>query len=543
MCYANWPTYVPHSEGGILNAHSQKDGYAIAIEWTRAYPDIFDYSIAYNIYYSSIKEDVFTEGVKFVCPTGTQTRVIIQELTPGDMYYFAVRAQEYDPAWYDLSTLPDLPNMKVLPEGMLLSDISSSDGYIPVSDIETFPNYGVVQIGAEIIRYTSKDLGNSLLLGLTRGFLGSEARFHTTDGYDGYHTFENNLVLFFKGYEEPNETIFAEMCSFFWENYPRTNADGYKEVTQDLLTTDLGGTDEELGAVSVDAGGTTDGSTTAFPPYDFSGWHRTPPNILLNGDCVDSYFGGERGCADGYLGVGGQTRGNSVSDEANARAEVLLNATGVPVVLVRRRWTGIRCKCFTQNSEHADLRCEICLGVGFVGPYQQFFNPRRSDGRIMVRFGPTEDDIKFDEKGFESTFIPDCWTLVVPAVKDRDFIIRFKSDGTEEFRYEILNVTRNNLFGQELGSQKFRAQRVRKTDPIYQWKAVRDTSTIPTVITTGIGMVAGPGGIAPHTHNIVISGDNTIIVNGNTSVSAGHTHEIVDNVVQPALGHTHSFVF
>ena len=45
--------------------------------------------------------------------------------------------------------------------------------------------------------------------------------------------------------------------------------------------------------------------------------------------------------------------------------------------------------------------------------------------------------------------------------------MRFNEDGTEEYRYEILSVTRNKLFFSESGKQEFRMLRHDKTDVIY----------------------------------------------------------------------------
>lgn len=543
-CDPRRPNYLPHSEGGILTAASRSDGYAIAVSWCQAYPDSLGLNVAYNIYFSTIREDVFKEGPKYVSIDSTVFLTELYEFTPGDTFYFAVRATEFDPVFVNLSLLPDSGSSKIYPEGMLLSDITDTSNFIPVSDLDQFPAFGVVQIGVELIHYLNKDFPTSSLTGLTRGFQDTQARLHTPGGYDGYNTWDNPLVIFWKGLEEENQVVFQEVSNFNYPNYPRTNADGYKEVLKDLLTTDLGGTDESFGSISIDEGGTSDGSQEALPAFDFSGWHRTDPGALLRGECVGTYYGGEQFCADGYLGVGRQIRGVPIQDENARREEVLLEVTGEPVVLVRRMWTGDRCSCYLASTEHPEHRCPICFGTGFVTGYQQFYNPRRSDGRILVRFGPTEDDLKFENAGLESTFIPDCWTLVVPSVKDRDFLIRFNEDGTEEFRYEILNVTRNKLFNTTSGAQKFRAQRVRKFDPIYMWRSIRNTATMPTVVMTSIGMVPGPGGIAPHTHNIVIN-ENIVAVsqiNETTSVNSGHNHPIINGVVQEVLGHTHTIV-
>ncbi len=525
------PKYIPHYQAGIKTAASRGDGYSVAIDWNRAYPDSSSFVVAYNIYYSTVREDVFAEGPKFVSPSTTNTATTIVELTPGDAYYFAVRGTEYDPDWYDLTSLPLAPDLRLYPEGMLLVDIDKESTSIPVSDLSTFPSYGVVQIGSELIRYTNKDIPADSLTGLTRGFEFSEIRIHQTDGYDGYETHEDPLVRFWKGYEDPNTVVFQATPAFRYPNLPFTNADGYRSVAQDILTTDLSASDS---------------SQADFQKYDYTGWHRTDPLALLRGDCVGSYYGGEQFCADGYLGVGRQLRGIPFEDVNHQRQEALLEMTGELCTLVKRVWKGIRCSCYIATAEHPDDRCPKCFGSGQVVGYEQFFNPRRSDGRILVRFEPSEDDLKMENAGLESSFAPSCWTLVYPAVKDRDFIIRYNEDGTPEFRYELISVTRNKLLEGFSGRQAFKAQRVRKTDPIYQVGVFHNSAEFPSTLTTSIGYMAGPNGILiPHTHTVVISETITSVaqINQLTSISNGHNHIVRNGVVIAGdLNHTHTLV-
>lgn len=953
-CQQIKPVYVPHTNGGILTAVPQNDGYGIGIDWCQAFPVIYGDRIAYNIYYSTLMDQVINEGVKFVSVSTTDFAAIIAGLTPGDLYYFAVRAIEYDTAWYDLDYLPSFEGLKVYPEGLLLSNITESDMILPVSDVDQFPPYGVVQLGSELIYYGARDFVNSTLLVGFRGFLSTTARPHTTDGYDGVNT-TDGLVRFWKGNEEENEVIVQGCNIFKYPNFSFTNTDGYKQVVKSDLITDLSASDESM---------------KDFTRYDYSGWHRTNPGDLLRGACIGTYYGGEQFCADGY-GVGFQVRGVPFNEENARRQEMLLEAvgTGEPCVLLKRLWTGIVCNCYEPNNEQPKLRCpncfipgtlvrtdggykpiekiivgekvlsldgkyhsvtnvfknhfegnlkvilpsvsanpifttpehpfyvmrgnhnkklhcgpkcdnyiktgdgnprsnpepkqlpsgkwharsfsnddnkrivlgsfetkkeaceviridklnklkpghelkwddaenikendwlvakwcdeivdinsveipqefrkntilgserngvnnfvidceflwmiglyiaegsaglrainfslhvdeieyqnriinyfvskgygfsvssgsenginiaiysstlagwftnlfgrkcynkkipeqfmklpknktwaiiqgiydgdgnkhaneisqtsEIlalqlsellhrvgesplihiqqsskltqkgnirktayniswaektsirnnragrwkfdsellsqvrrvdsapyfgfvynlevegdhtyvvqgvvvhnCTGVGFVGGYQQTFNERRSDRRILVRFGTTEEDLKQDEDGMDSVLLPDCWTLVYPSLRDRDVLIRFNEDGTEEFRYEILSVSRNKLLNSLSGGQKFKAQRLRRTSPVYSWRAVYDVSTMPTELTTTIGYLAGPGGVGlPHAHKITIDSNNTLSINQinqTTSVVLGHNHPIKNGIVQDSgLGHIHTII-
>ena len=184
-----------------------------------------------------------------------------------------------------------------------------------------------------------------------------------------------------------------------------------------------------------------------------------------------------------------------------------------------------------------------CYGTKFVLGWEQYFNPRRSDGRIMVRFSPAEDDVKRLEAGLESEFNTEVWTLTVPTVKDRDILVRFDQDGNEEFRYEVMSVTRNKTIAGLQGGQRMRVQRIRKTDRAYQIKAFKNTGTTPTKLSTSIGFTPG---IPPHTHDITITNQPTSNFNQLTSVNQGHNHIVIyENgqlIVKDVLGHDHKII-
>jgi len=526
------PTYVPPAKRGLRVVNSEGDGYSIHVFWYRAYASVNGYSIAYNIYYSTEPDDnVFDEGPKYLSTNNDGLTALLKEFTPGDTYYFAIRGMQYDPAWFDPTDLPSGGDgyLRIYPEALLTSNITATDLIIPITDIGLFPDHGAIQIGAEWIRYGSRDVPNSNLIVTTRGFLGTNERSHTTDGYDGYVEW-SPIITFFHGLEDNNRFINQETSTF--QGYDIfTATDGYKVRDEvGILTTDLSASDDER---------------ADFRSYDYAGWHRTDPTLLFQGQCLDTYIGGEHFCADGYEGVGRTVRNISISEQADRREEMLLEQTGRVAVLVKRLWEGIVCSCYTPQREVPELRCYHCFGTGFVTGYEQYFNTRRSDSRILVRVGPYTDDLKVEDGGLESHVIHDCWTLTVPTVKDRDFIILFNIDGTEEFRYEILDVTRNTLLYGESGKQSFKAQRVRKTDPIYMWRAIRNTATEPSEVTTLVGLLRGPNGtVLPHTHTVTINENITVVsqVNQTTSMSEDHNHSVISGVVQPSLSHTHHLV-
>lgn len=525
------PYYFNTVNSGLILASSLGDGYSINLHWNRAFPKIKTNKIAYHIYYSTDQDKVFSEGVKFISIDGV-LQTDIYDLDAGQLYHWAVRAMEYNPILFNYSILPTtFNNLKVYPTSVLVNNITETSNIIPLLSTEDFPNSGTIQIGVELINYTSNDKINNYLnltnISLQRGYNNTFARFHNTDGYDGYHTW-STVVSLFPGTEEKNTIVFPCQSRFDYPNFSFNIVDGYKQVLKDILTTDLSG---------------SDAFNTGFPAFDHSGWRRVDPVLLLNGECVGSYFGGQQYCADGYNGVGGQLRGLSLQERNNQRQEELLSLTGEPVVLVKKVWTGVVCACYEPDNEYSDDRCPKCFGTKFVLGWEQYFNPRRSDGRIMVRFSQTDDDVKTYEAGFESEMLADVWTLTVPTIKDRDFIVRFDQDGNEEFRYEVLSVNRNKTITQFQGAQKFRVQRVRKTDVIYQVPVFRDTKYIPKTIET---TVANAIGLGAHKHTLTINENSLSTMKQLTGIAAGHNHEILFSdgklITSEVLGHKHEII-
>lgn len=637
---------------------SQGDGYTITVRWFQAQHTSPSNKIAYNIYYSTVKKNIFTEGPKYLSTDG-YTEANIIGLTPGQLYHFCVRPIEYNPATFDVTLLPlAYDNLRFYPSTFLRSDISNTDLVIPLVDTSDWPSAGYAIVGAELIRYTSVDTGNNNLIvpgdtsgtpvhlidqpgpdgyyspfttnvgdgyinnliaipnsgaqtedwnivcvgvqrdsfnvpiantakfiatgsksgtsrdgygnpifwtsndiittngilsfsivddsvifeegdgffiqiaGATpgipggRGSNGTQIRSHTVDGYDGYYYWDPTVRFTIVGEDNRFDRIFMCQSRFEYPNYQYTVADGYHQVLKDTLSTDLSQSDAD----NVD-----------FPMYDYAGYHRTDPVLLLNGTCVGSYIGGEMGCIDKY-GNYNILRGFSLQDQNNQREEVLLSITGRDAILIRRVKTGITCACYLPSSEYPDDRCPMCYGTKFVFGYEQYFNPRSSNGRIKVRVGPTAENLKMHEAGMESEFPLDMWTLTVPSIYTRDIIVLFDTKGiNEEFRYEVGDVIRNEtILGQE-GGQHLKTFRIRKFDPAYQVRIFRDSSDFPQKLNTSIGFVPG---IPPHTHEIVVSEKITSVsqINQTTAVSQGHNHPIVNGQVMEVLGHTHTII-
>lgn len=530
-CYqsANIVTF-DRSLHGLRTVTNLGDGYSIFLEWHTSYqiPNVWE--LVYNLYWSTEQQNVFSDGVKFVARNQTST-TIRGNFKRGDIYYFAVRAAVHEPGTLLYNQLPQVDGLYMYPEAALRENISATDTIIPIDDASIMPSSGIVLIHAEPIAYSAVDLVNNNLILFSidqRGVYGYEPRMHTTDGYDGVHQFEDSFVRIWRGFEDGNNAIALEEIRFD-NQYARTNEDGYRDRV-DIVTSQ-----SNLDVV--------DNNNAGFPSYDYAGWDRVHMSDYLSGNCVGTYFGGEYGCSDGYESDTA-LRGLGVQDHMLMREEYLLELTGEPVVLFKRMWKGKESQHHDSIRENTAYRGLDNFGTTLVSGYEQYFNPRRSDGKILVRFGPTKEDFKREEPGLENVFIPSCWTLVIPSIQDGDFLIRFNQDGTEEWRYEIIDVERNRVLLQETGQQKFTAIRVRKTDPIYQVRSIRDTSMFPTELLTSISMIAGPGGIPPHAHRVIVNEGITSVgqINQMTSVAQGHNHPVQNGIVSVVLGHSHEII-
>ncbi len=532
------PYYLNQTIDGIIIAASKGDGYTINVKWAKAYPTNVSNSIGYNIYMSHGVGPVFTDSFFYQAPAfiylGNKTNLDIVDLIPGHLYHFGVKAFEYNSNLFNLSSITSIgENLYTYPQSLLANDIEPTDGYINLLDAAEFPNVSntTAKIGYELISYASIDYETNTLIGVQRGLNGTFAEFHGTDGYcsDGYSSqyLNPNLIFWPVVQEDTNIKVYECWNRFDVGHYEFTMVDGYHQITNDILTTNL----EYSDAVN-----------TGFLPYDFAGWHRTDPVLLLNGTCIGSYIGGYQFCADSNSSVGQQVRGLNIQDMNLQRQEVLLSTDGEPVCLIKRTWTGITCKCMLPYNENPGARCTSCFGTGFVVGYSQFFDPRQSDGRTMVRFDPAVDDLLPTDSGLESDLKPTCWTLAVPTLKDRDIVVRFDEDGNEEFRYEVLNVTRNKLLLNQTGVQKFALQRIRKTDIAYQIKVFHNTSMYPQTYTTSI---TSSTGIPSHQHTWIANENPIINAQQLTSVAAGHNHILYISretgmlTVSETLGHTH----
>lgn len=216
-----------------------------------------------------------------------------------------------------------------------------------------------------------------------------------------------------------------------------------------------------------DAVDTTGQQVDKCPPSsDFRGYHKTTLTDFFRGTDIDGK------CPSPYSRFVLNGRGfNSVIEDREAQ---LIMTTGRRVLLLRREFNGIRCPCYDTNRGRSRGKCDICYGTSFVPGYIPYVAKDDPLGRIPVRFSPYTEDTPVKEQGTFQEVTIQCWTLSAPIVRKRDVIIVYNTDGSEEYRYEILTVERNDVFSNGVqGAQKFQVKRIDPTQTIYNYDPLK----------------------------------------------------------------------
>jgi hypothetical protein len=439
------PTWLYHV--GLEQTEDVRNGMGVALVWRQAVPSNPSKTVYYNTYYASKRLDVF-ESDPVALTANTYATLTVP---PGNQSYFAVRATEINPVLFDPSELTQIgPGLFKYPANQVLqAAIDAYGAAIRVLDATDYPSRGFLQVDYEIVYYETRDATTFYIEDTNRGEYASNISIHDAGA----------IVKLFKGIEDHNSVIVAGTADWSKSNPAykpesigqiNVDADGYRANATDLITTDLTA---------------SDANTADFPNYDYAGYHRPSMQSYFKGACINSYAWGE---LNGQRGVG-------IQDQNLARLDMLLQTTGEGVILLRRKQTGRRCRCIDLRHEHPSSRCQYCYGTGFEGGFDRYLNTRgisefetNTLGKILVRVHPYEDDVKLEAaNGIIQTAELTAWTINIPTIKDKDLVIRYSEDGTEEFRYECLNVTRNKLMFGLTGQQTMKLKRLDKTSIIY----------------------------------------------------------------------------
>lgn len=422
-------------EGGVRGLERVANlgiGDSVLLKWHKPFSRSYKGEAFFAIYQTENRLGIFDSLPKYIAKPG-KLNGNINGLTTGRLYAFAGRAFEvYADSFNPNGMNSHNDDFYLVPEPTTISSsVGISDLIINVESTNGYPDYGILLLNKlEVVRYTAKTETSFILESGFRGLSGTSASIFIT----------GDTVEIFFACQDKNSTIITAMP---------TASDGY-EIDREI---------NEVGTLVTDY---SDEDRKFFQGFDFCGYHRALPQKTLQGiDDCPSYLGGE---FNGF-------RGFNLFDRMLNREEVLLDQTGEPVILLRRIWNGKTCSCANQRGQHPKVKsCNSCYGTTFEGGYDQFLYRRRVDGRIMVKFGDTTEDLKLGvQTHMQVEYEPSCWTLPAPAVRDRDLIVRFDYTNDLEYIYEVLDVTKEKLVFRNFTRQRLRLKRLDKTDIVYTY--------------------------------------------------------------------------
>lgn len=415
---------------GIKKVANIGNGNSLAVIWHKPISRSYKGDSFALIYENESRLNIFDTQAKYISTDGV-TSMTVSGLETGKTMCYAVRGLEAFKETIDLTGMQEADSgVYLIPSPTeITSIVSETDTIIDVASTEGFPNAGILILNSsEVIRYTAKTDTSFLIPSNGRGLNG------TTKGI----FLSGDSVSIFFGCQDQNSVIAMATPTY---------SDGYQS-------------DREIQGVGLVVTDYEDNDKKFFQGFDFCGYHQPLPQQIFQGknDC-GSYLGGEFN----------KMRGMNLFDRMLNREEVLLDQVGEPVILLRRIWNGQTCSCSDSRRMHPKVRsCKKCFGTGYVGGYEQYNYRRRSDGRIMVMFGDTTEDLKLSSQShLEQEYKPNCWTLPNPAIRDRDLIVRFDFNNDIEFIYEVLNITKDKLFYRHYTRQRLALQRMDKTDIVY----------------------------------------------------------------------------
>lgn len=418
---------------GIKRVSDCGTGDQLKVEWNTPLKRAYLADTYVLVYKNTSRLDIFDSDPDFIMSSDVE-EYYLTGLTTGETLSFAARAMETYKDAIDTTGMSELTTgVFSFPNSTTISrQILDTDTKIYVDSVDGYPQSGYLIIGTEVIRYTSVSVADNAFLVPTNGraLLGSSAGIYII----------GDEVKFFTNCRDDNTVIIMATPTF---------QDGYeidREIAgEGLVVTDYSDNDQKF-----------------FQGFDFCGYHRTMPQESLAGqDDCGSYLGGD---FNGW-------RGFDIFDRLLSREEVLLDQVGEPTVLLRRIWTGQICSCMNMRRSHPKLKgCKECFGTGYVGGYTKYNNRRREDARVMVSFAEAAEDLKLGSyEHLQQEYEPSAWTIPIPAVRDRDLLVRFDFTGDIEFIYEVLDTSKEKIIFKHYTRQRLRLKRMDKTDICYSF--------------------------------------------------------------------------
>ena len=427
---------------GIERVSDVGCGDTVFIEWGEPIQKYYKNESFVIVYQDGIRLNTF-DNPTYLAEPGTRDATV-SGLTAGESLSFGARALEVAVDVFDLNGMEQVDEgfYRIPAATTVVSQVDSTSLTVQVSSVSGYPDAGLIFIGREAMRYDSLNrVTNTFMIPPNgRGVLNS---------IPGIYLPGDSVELFLEC-TDVNTVIVMSTPTF---------QDGY-------------GFDRFVTGEGVVVTDYSDNDRIFHEGFDFCGWHDPRPEDTLTGkDDCGSYQGGE------HNGM----RGFDLYDRMLNREEVLLGVTGEPVILLKRIWDGVTCSCMDGRRMSPKLKsCQSCFGTGYDGGFIQYDNLRREDRRILVSFEEATEDLLLGEKEhLQQEFEPSAWTTPVPAIRDRDLILRFDFTEDIEFIYEVLNVGREKIFNRRFGRQKLALKRLDKTDINYTFSF--DLTRIPLI--------------------------------------------------------------
>jgi methionine-rich copper-binding protein CopC len=409
---------------------------SLLIEWNKPINKSYNYDSFALVYENEYRLELFEEGPSYLA-TENITQATITGLKTGKTKSYGARALELVAGVFDPTGMVIVDNeFYRLPNSTaLVIPMGTTDFTVSVSSTDGYPSKGLLIIGREVLRYDSiSSVTNTFNIPPNgRSLLGSTAEVYVSG---------DEVKLFLNCTDENSVIIMATPTCH--DGYASGRALDYEGV----VITDY-----------------SDNDMRFFEGFDFCGYHQALPQNVLEGiDDCGSYLGGE------FNGM----RGFNLYNRMLNREEMLLDQVGEPSILLKRIWNGEICSCMDLRKMSPKLKsCKECFGTSFTGGYTQFINLRRADRALMLSFDETPEDLIHGEKEhLMQEYEPNAWTLPMPAIRDRDVIIRLDFTGDIEFIYEVLDVSREKIMFSKFGRQRLKLKRMDKTDILYTYNII-----------------------------------------------------------------------
>ena len=144
--------------------------------------------------------------------------------------------------------------------------------------------------------------------------------------------------------------------------------------------------------------------------------------------------------------------------DMRSKFQWMLAVGGERVLLYQRREQGTLCPNYDPiRRQHRQDTDELCYGTNYLEGY---YPP--IDVFVSINTPGSQQKIRLYEEGLRREFVPTCWALWEPILKNRDFIVR--RDGS---RMWITEVTTSRWRHHVLRSL-FKVEEIEKSAPIYK---------------------------------------------------------------------------